>query len=82
MVVDFLFLSTSMAFVFANIEEYFELKRKETGHKILPVLIYLLIYISIPLTLYYMYIWFMGIKISERIDFYVKFYISLRDGAL
>ena len=81
MVVDFLFLSTSTAFVFSNIKEYIKLNRQKTRHKILLLLFYLFVYILIPITLYYVYTWFMEIKIWERIDFYFKFYISLRDGA-
>ena len=78
MVVDFLFLSTSVAFVFSTIKESIKGDGQNTGHKFLSIVIFSFIAFLVPLTLYYLYLWFMEIKILERIHFYVEFYDLLR----
>ena len=80
MVVDFLFLSTSVAFVFSTITESAKESKQKTGQKISSIFTFSFISFLIPLTLYYLYLWFMGISLPERIYFYVKFYDLLKGG--
>ena len=80
MVVDFLFLSTSVAFVFSTIKESIKGERQHTGYQIVSIVIFSFIAFLIPFTLYYLYLWFMEINFLERIHFYVEFYNFLRGG--
>ena len=80
MVVDFLFLSTSVAFVFSTIKESIEVDGQKTEKKIFSIVIFSFIAFLIPLTLYYIYRWFMEINFPERIHFHVEFYDLLRGG--
>ena len=80
MVVDFLFLSTSVAFVFLTIKESIEVDGQKTEKKIFSIVIFSFIAFLIPLTLYAIYLWFMEINFPERIHFYVEFYDLLRGG--
>ena len=80
MVVDFLFLSTSVAFVFSTIKESIKGEGRNNGYKIFSIVIFSFIAFLIPFTLYYLYLWFMEINFPERIHFYVEFYDLLRGG--
>ena len=74
MVVDFLFLSTSVAFVFSTIKESIRGDGKKTEKKFFSLFIFSFISFLIPLTSYYVYLWFMEISFLERIHFYVEIY--------
>ena len=78
MVVDFLFLSTSVAFVFSTIKESIKGDGQKTEKKIFSIVIFSFIAFLIPVILYYLYLWFMEIKFLERIHFYVEFHDFLR----
>ena len=80
MVVDFLFLSTSVAFVFSTIKESIKGEGQQTAYKIFSILVFSFISFLIPLVLYNLYLWFMEINFLERIHFYVEFYDFLRGG--
>ena len=80
MVVDFLFLSTSVAFVYSTIKESIKVEGKKTEYKIFSIEIFSLISFLIPFTLYYLYLWFMEINFPRKIHFYVGFYDLLRGG--
>ena len=70
MVVDFLFLSTSVAFVFSTIKESIEVDGQKTEKKIFSIVIFSFIAFLIPLTLYYIYL---------VISFHILYIIS-KDG--
>ena len=80
MVVDFLFLSTSVAFVFSTIKESIKGEGQHAEYKIFSILIFSLIAFLIPFILYNLYLWFMEINFLKRIHFYVEFYDFLRGG--
>ena len=78
MVIDFLFLSTSVTFILSTIKESIKVNRQKEIHKILSIFAISIIAILIPIVLYNLYLWFLGINFPERIYFYFKFYNFLR----
>ena len=80
MVVDFLFLSTSVAFVFSTIKETIKGNGQKASHKIFSIVIFSFVTFVIQTSLYCLYLWFMEMNFPDRIFFYVKFYDLLRGG--
>lgn len=74
MVIDFLFLSASAAFVFSTAKATLESEYQSTSSKCFSLLIFTTISLGIPILLYFIYLWFMEMTVLERIDFYIGFY--------
>ncbi|MGB1007778.1 MAG: hypothetical protein ACPGVX_11415, partial [Thalassobaculaceae bacterium] len=74
MVIDFLFLTTSVVFVFSTGKATIESGSQDVQSKILSFLFLTAIALAIPTILYLAYLWFMEMTIVGRIDFYIKFY--------